>query len=130
METPSLSVPIDSVRRLGRLAPLTGMLAAGYIALAGLCVYAGIWDYHNSAERQPNRLPYLAIMYTSFILLFILSFLRTAQATVLLHRLRSEPTAAGFDNALAKVRDILLLFFSWLTLAAVGFIWAIFLPAY
>lgn len=128
MNTGSIKVSVESVRRLARLAPIGGALVLIYLSLGAFCAYDAFLEYNFSIGRQPDRIPYLIVIYASFELLIILSAFRTWQATVLLHRLRTQPTGPGLIAALAKVRDMLLLFFVWLSFWIFSYCWFAFRP--
>jgi hypothetical protein len=128
MNTDSINVSVESVRRLARLAPLGGALVLLYLSLGAFCAYDAFLEYNFNIVRQPDRIPYLIVIYASFELLFILSAFRTWQATTLLHRLRTQPTGPGLIAALARVRDMLLLFFVWLIFWVCSYYWFAFRP--
>ena len=130
MNMDSMAVPVDSVRRLARLAPLAGLLVLLYVSLCVLFAYGGYLDFRHSIEHQPNRAPYSVAMFASFELLFVLSAFRTWEAATLLRSLRAQPTAMGLERALGKTRDMLLLFFVWLIFTILIFIWVAVQPAY
>lgn len=128
MNTDSINVSVESVRRLARLAPFGGALVLLYLSLGGFCAYDAFLEYNFNIGRQPERIPYLFVIYASFELLVFLSAFRTWQATTLLHRLRTQPTGPGLISALAKVRDMLLLFFVWLSFGFFSYGWFAFRP--
>jgi hypothetical protein len=130
MNSGSVIVPIETLRRLSRLAPLAGALALLYICLGAVVAYAAYLDLGQSLERQRERIPYAAVMYISFELLLVLSTFRTWQVGIRLHQLRSEPSSAHLEGALAKTRDMLLLFFVWLIISLGFFLWSMFQPIY
>ena len=130
MNSGSVIVPVESLRRLSRLAPLAGALALLYVCFAAVVAYGAYWDLGQSLERQRDRIPYAAVMYVSLELLFILSTFRTWQAGIRLHQLRSEPSSAHLEGALTKTRDMLLLFFVWLIVSLGLFLWSMFQPTY
>ena len=130
MNSTSVTIAVESVRRFASLGPLGNALALVYVSLSAAIAYGGYWDYQQSVERQPDRIPYSMVMFASFALLFILAAIRAWQAATLLNRLYTQPSAANLEAAIAKTRDMLLLFFVWLILTLLGFIGFAFFPAY
>ena len=130
MNTDAILVPTENITRFGRLAPYGAALVLLYVCMGALGAYLAYWDIQNSLERKPERIPYLIAMYASMELLFMLSAFRTWQATSLLHRLRTQPTAAGLDGALSRIRDMLQLFFVWLIFALACFMYFTLMPIY
>jgi hypothetical protein len=104
------------------------LLAVLYLVFSALCAYDAFLEYEFSSGHQPERIPYLIVMYSSLELLFTLSAFRTLQATTLLHRLLTQPTAHGLTETLSKVRDMLLLFFVWMSFIIIAYIGFAFQP--
>ena len=125
-----LVLSLEGARRIASLAPWCMALALLYVTVAGVVCFLFAWDFGRSADEQGQRLPYLIVFYSSLILLFALSAYRSIQSAILLRRLARNSTGETLALALARIRDVLVIFFVWVTLLLGGLLWLNFVPAY